>query len=205
MVITNKKAKFAHILLFICFSRFVKMKQAFIMIDIQNDYFEGGANPLVNTGQAAENAKKLLEYFRESKLPIIHIKHLATRPDATFFIPDTHGAEIYQTLQHIDGEKVIVKNYPNSFRNTDLLEYLKGLDVEELVICGMMTHMCVDATVRAAKDFGFNCKLVADACATKDLEIHGNTVKAEDVQLSFLAALNYFYAEVINTESIVHS
>ncbi len=181
------------------------MNKALMIIDIQNDYFENGANPLVNPIQAADQARKLLDYFRENQLPVIHIKHLSTRSDATFFIPDTYGAEIYHTLQPIDGEKVIVKNYPNSFRNTDLLECLKSLDVEELVICGMMTHMCVDATVRAAKDFGFNCKLVADACATKDLEIHGNTVKAEDVQLSFLAALNYFYAEVINTESIVHS
>ena len=179
------------------------MKQAFVMIDIQNDYFEEGANPLVNSVQAAENAKRILEYFRKGKLPIIHVKHLATRPDATFFIPDTHGAEIYHTLQPINGEKVIVKNYPNSFRGTDLLEYLKALEVEELIICGMMTHMCVDATVRAAKDFGFNCKLVADACATKDLEILGKAVKAEDVQLSFLASLNYFYSEVVTTHSIL--
>jgi len=79
-----------------------------------------------------------------------------------------------------------------------------NLKIEELVICGMMTHMCVDATVRAAKDFGFNCKLVADACATKDLEILGMKIKAEQVQLSFLAALNYFYAEVVNADSILN-
>lgn len=181
------------------------MNKALMLIDIQNDYFENGANPLFNPTQAADQTSKLLDYFREQQLPVIHVKHLSTRPDASFFIPDTYGSEIYHTLQPIDGEKVIVKNFPNSFRNTDLLEYLMALKIEELVICGMMTHMCVDATVRAAKDFGFNCKLVADACATKDLEIHGNTVKAEDVQLSFLAALNYFYSEVVNTDSIINS
>lgn len=181
------------------------MNKALMIIDIQNDYFENGANPLVHPIQAADQASKLLDYFRENQLPVINIKHLSTRPDATFFIPDTQGSEIYHTLQPIDGEKVIIKNYPNSFRNTDLLEYLMALKIEELVICGMMTHMCVDATVRAAKDFGFNCKLVADACATKDLEIFGMKIKAEQVQLSFLAALNYFYAEVVNTDSIINS
>ena len=180
------------------------MNKALMLIDIQNDYFENGANPLINASQAADKAKELLHYFREQQLPVIHIKHLSVRPDATFFIPDTQGAEIYHTLQPIDGEKVIVKNYPNSFRNTELLEYLKSLEVDELVICGMMTHMCVDATVRAAKDFGFNCRLVADACATKDLEILGMKIKAEQVQLSFLAALNYFYSEVVNTNSIIN-
>ena len=77
-------------------------------------------------------------------------------------------------------------------------------DITDLVICGMMTHMCVDATTRAAKDFGFNCIVIGDSCATKDLEIHGQKVKAKDVQNSFLAALDYFYAEVITTELFLH-
>lgn len=64
----------------------------------------------------------------------------------------------------------------------------------------MMTHMCIDATTRAAKDLGFNITLIGDACATKDLEIHGERVAARDVHNSFLAALNNTYANVIATE-----
>ena len=93
-------------------------------------------------------------------------------------------------------EMVIVKNFPNSFVGTDLLDRLKEDNVTDLVVCGMMTHMCVDATVRAAKDFGFQIVLIGDACATKDLEIQGQPVKASDVQNSFLAALAYYYATV---------
>ena len=81
-----------------------------------------------------------------------------------------------------------------------LLEYLQSQNITDLVICGMMTHMCVDATVRAAKDFGFNCIVIGDACTTKELEINGQNVKVSEVQKSFLAALNYFYSTVVSTE-----
>jgi nicotinamidase-related amidase len=64
----------------------------------------------------------------------------------------------------------------------------------------MMTHLCVDATTRAAKDFGFTCVVIGDACATKDLEIQGKNVSASESQKSFLAALNYFYSTVKNTQ-----
>ncbi len=119
-------------------------------------------------------------------------------PGSTFFIPGTLGAEIHDNVAPATGEKVIEKNFPNSFRDTDLLDYLRSEGITDLVVCGMMTQMCVDATVRAAKDFGFSCTVIGDACATKDLEIGGRTVSAADVQTAFLAALNYFYATVKN-------
>jgi nicotinamidase-related amidase len=175
------------------------MSTALLIIDIQNDYFENGANPLIRSENACSNAKQLLEKFRENNSVVVHIQHIALRPDATFFLPDTDGCKIHDHVKPIDTERVIVKHYPNSFRETVLLEHFKSNSVSDLVICGMMTHMCVDATVRAAKDLGFNCTLIGDACATKNLEINGTVVKAEDVHNSFLAALNYFYSTVKTT------
>jgi len=176
------------------------MNRALILIDIQNDYFENGTNPLVGSLSASENAAKILQKFRSENLPVIHVQHLTTRPDATFFAPGTAGAEIHHNVKPLPHELVIEKHFPNSFRETGLLVHLKSLGIEELVICGMMTHMCVDATTRAAKDLGFNCTLIADACATKSLEINGKEVTADAVHHSFMAALNYFYAKVMNTE-----
>jgi nicotinamidase-related amidase len=175
------------------------MKTALLIIDIQNDYFEGGTMTLVNADNASKNAKIILEKFRKEYLPIIHIQHIANKPDATFFLPDTFGAEIHKNVKPETDEKVILKHFPNSFRETELLNFLKENDITDLIICGMMTHMCVDATVRAANDIGFNCKLISDACATKDLEINGDKVEAANVQNAFLAALNSTYARVIST------
>lgn len=180
--------------------KYNKMNTALIIIDIQNDYFHGGKAELVNPDKASGNAKLLLEQFRERNLPVIHIQHIANRLNATFFIPNTNGAEIHNDVKPKDTEQIIIKHYPNSFRETNLLEYLKAKNITDLVICGMQTHMCVDATVRAAKDFGFNCIVIGDACATKDLEVNGVKVKSVDVQTSFLAALNYFYSTVMTTE-----
>jgi len=176
------------------------VKKALLLIDIQNDYFKGGASELIGSDIAAENAKKLLLYFRAHHLPIVHIQHLSTRSGATYFIPDTYGAEIHKTVTPLPNEQLIIKSEPNSFSQTALLTYLESLAINELVIAGMMTHMCVDATVRAAKDFGFSITLAGDACATKNLVLHNESIAAASVHLSFLAALNYFYATVLDTD-----
>lgn len=173
---------------------------ALLIIDIQNDYFENGSMRLTGSEQASLNAKLILEKFRTSKLPVIHIQHVALNPNATFFLPNTKGAEININVKPLENEKVIVKHYPNSFRETELLNYLKERHITDLVICGMMTHMCVDATVRAAKDLGFTITLIGDACATRDLEINGEKVNAGEVQKAFLAALNFTYAGIVTTK-----
>lgn len=174
--------------------------KALIIIDIQNDYFEEGKMPLVAPEAAAQNAKKILADFRLKNLPVIIVQHIASRPEGGFFLPNTLGAEIHASVKPLDTEKIVVKHYPNSFRETDLYEYLNKLDINDLVICGMMTHMCIDATTRAAKDLGYNCTVIGDACATCDLEIFGNVTEAKDVHNSFLSALNYFYAKVTTAD-----
>ena len=180
------------------------MKTALLLIDIQNDYFQGGKNPLFGSEQASIKARRVLDKFRSQGQLVIHIQHLSTRPEATFFIPNTDGSKIHDDVKPLANEKVILKNYPNSFRETELLDYLKENNIEHLVIAGMMTHMCIDATTRAAKDFNFTIELLSDACATKDLNIDGISVKAKDVQTSFLAALDYFYADVKTTANYLN-
>lgn len=176
-------------------------KKALIVIDIQNDYFENGAIPLVNPVEASLKAGRIIDHFRAENLPIAHIQHVSADPEAMpIFVEGTKGVEIHENVKPVEGEKVFQKNFPNSFRDTGLLEYLKENDVTEVVITGMMTHMCVDATTRAAFDFGYKCTVIGDACASRDLEINGKTVKADDVHHAFLAALEFFYAEIKNTK-----
>ncbi|TAJ09757.1 cysteine hydrolase [Marinilabiliaceae bacterium JC017] len=181
----------------------MKNFKALVIIDIQNDYFENGANPLEGSQEAVRNAHKLLTYFREQNHLVVYMKHHAIGPGSTFFIPDTPGAEIHTDVMPLKDEPVIIKHFPNSFRKTELLDYLLSQSISDIVFCGMMTHMCVDATVRAAKDFDFNCTLISDACATKALEIQGQKVAAREVQYAFLSALNYYYAEVKTTDEFL--
>lgn len=175
------------------------MKTALLLIDIQNDYFPGGKMELTGSEKAANNAERILARFRQNKDLVIHIRHLSVREDAAFFIPNTPGAEIHECLEPLAEEKIITKHFPNSFIHTELLSILQQQQIEHLVVAGMMTHLCVDATVRAAKDLGFTIELIGDACATKELELNGRKLKAEDVHASFLSALNYFYSNVVTT------
>ncbi len=181
------------------------MNTGLILIDFQNDYFPGGNMELVGIEDATANALELLNEFRKLKLPIIHIQHISARPGSTFFLPETEGVKINQILAPKDDEIVVAKNFPNSFRGTSLLEILQREQTDNLVICGAMSHMCIDATTRAAFDLGFSCTVAEDACATKDLIFKGMTIKASDVHATFMAALSVPYAKVIGTKEIIET
>ena len=172
------------------------MSKALVLIDLQNDYFPGGSMELVGATGAVERAAGLLEAFRGRSLPIFHIQHHAKRAGATFFVPGTPGVEIHAAVRPRDAEPVVVKHFPSAFRETDLQAALRAQGVSELVVAGMMTHMCVDTTVRAAADLGFACTLAQDACATRDLSFGDRKVVAADVQTAYLAALNGSFAGV---------
>ena len=144
----------------------------------------------------------MLRKFRERKLPVIHVRHLSVRPGSTFFIPGTAGAEIHKKVQPEAGETVVEKNFPNSFRNTSLESTLEKQGIKNLVVAGMMTHMCVDASVRQAADLGYKVTLIGNACATRAQSYGGESVPARQVHAAFLAALNGFYAKVINANEL---
>jgi len=179
------------------------MNQGLIIVDVQNDYFTGGSMELVGMDKASINCSKLLNSFRTKQLPIFHIQHIATREGATFFVPNTPGCEIHECVKPRDNEIVLTKHYPNSFRETELNAFFKEAGVEELVICGAMSHMCIDATTRAAFDLGYRCHVVSDACATRDLEFNGQLVKAADVQAAFMSALSVPFAQVSLTDKFL--
>src|SRR5512147_680698 len=125
----------------------IQMKTSLLLIDIQNDYFPGGKMELVDPLEASKKANELLQCFREHGLHHVHIQHVATKPDATFLRPDGHGADIHDSVAHFVGEPLVIKHFPNAFRETNLLELLRAEGTERVIITGMMTHMCVDATV----------------------------------------------------------
>jgi nicotinamidase-related amidase len=179
------------------------MKTALLIIDVQNDYFPNGKMEVNNSLDASLRIKDLINHFRNRSMPVIHIQHISVRPGALFLLPGTAGAEFHDNVKPAEGEKIIVKNYPNSFRKTGLNDYLKENNISKLVIVGMMTHMCVDTTVRAAFDLGYECIVAGDCCATKTLNFNNKEVAAESVQNSFLAALNGVFCRVLKKDEVI--
>ncbi|HEV8272257.1 MAG TPA: cysteine hydrolase family protein [Chitinophagaceae bacterium] len=179
------------------------MKTALVIIDIQNDYFPAGKYELVNSVEASLKAKDLLEHFRQRNLPVAHIRHLSVRPGSTYFIPGTEGAEIHANVQPLQNEKIVTKNFPNGFRETDLHDYLQEQQIEHMVICGMMSHMCIDSTARAGRDLGYRITIAEDACTTKDLFFQKQKIPAQQIHQAFMAGLSYYYAEIKTSLQVI--
>jgi nicotinamidase-related amidase len=178
------------------------MQRALVIVDIQNDYFSGGANPLDGPEGAAANAARLLQSFRDSGEQVVHLQHVWDEPDATFMRPGTPGVEIHDSVTPADGEPVLQKAFPNGFVGTSLEADLRAAGADQVVVCGMMTSMCVDATVRAAADLGFTVTVAHDACATMPLSFGGVDVPAPSVHAAFLAALADGYGSVVPTDDL---
>jgi len=179
------------------------MATGLILVDIQNEYFPGGRMELAGIDQAAAGAKQILGLFRDQGWPLFHVQHLSTQADAPLFTPNTPYVELHNSVKPVTGERVIPKHFPNSFKETLLLQELRAKGVDQVVIVGAMSHMCIDATTRAAYDLGLRCTLIHDACATRDLEFGGQRVPADQVHASFMAALGWWYAELKSAADFV--
>ena len=178
-------------------------KQALILIDIQNDYFPQGKWPLTGVEAAADKAQQVLQAFRQAGDAVIHVRHEFTSEDAPFFTPGSEGAHTHAQVRNENDEPVVLKHFVNAFRQTNLRELLEQRSITDLVVVGSMSHMCIDAVVRAAADYGYNVTVIHDACATRDLEFNGKTIAAAQVHDAYMASLAFAYASVVSADEFL--
>jgi nicotinamidase-related amidase len=177
-------------------------KTALILVDIQNDYFDGGLWPVAQMDRVAANAARLLAAARQRGDLVVHIRHENQIPEVPFFKPGSQGAEIHASVAPVAGEAVLTKHRANSFHGTGMLEMLREAEIEAVTICGAMSQMCIDATARAAGDYGFQVTVAEDACGAKEMEFGGIDVSAEQVHAAFMMPLAMGYAQVVQTDSL---
>jgi nicotinamidase-related amidase len=178
----------------------IMSKRAIIVVDLQNEYLASGKLPLTGIEPALRNAARVIAAARARGESVIHVRHEANKPDSPIFVPGTDAVHIIPAVAPRDDEPVVVKNYPNSFRQTGLKHLLDEQGVTDVTIVGAMSHMCIEATARAAADFGYAVTVVHDACATRDLAFDGDTVPAAHVHAASMAALAFAYAAVPGTD-----
>ena len=171
-----------------------------LIIDAQKEYLSG---PLALSGidAATANIALLLEAARKAKRPVIHIRHLGTI--GGMFDPQGPRGEFISGLEPKADESIIEKRMPNAFNDTGLQHALEKLGPLDLIVCGFMSHSSVSTTVRAAKDYGFRCTLVEDACATRDLPTPDGIIKAADVQRTEMAIMNDNFATLTLTKNLI--
>lgn len=177
-------------------------KRAIVVVDLQNEYWPEGGFPLENISAAAANAARVIAHGRAVGDLVVNVRH-EMPTGAPIFVTGSNGAKIHSSVTPAEGETVITKNFPNSFRETKLKELLDDKGIEEVVVVGAMSHMCVDATVREANDFGYRTITVHDACATRDLDFDGTIVPAANVHAALMAALAFAYGEVVSTDAFL--
>ena len=177
-----------------------QLKRALLVVDLQNDYFPGGLWIVNGVEAAADNAARLLALARASGDLVVHVRHEFTTDDAPFFKPGSVGAQIHPKVQNLQNEHVVVKRFANSYRETDLKKVLDQNNIQQVVICGAMTNNCIDAMTRASNDFGYDCIVIHDACAARNLEFNGIQVPDKFVHAAFMAALQFAYAKTLSTD-----
>ncbi len=176
------------------------MKRALVVVDIQNDYFEGGNCVLHEPQTAAKKAKSLIDFFHDHHEPVIYICHINQGSNQGAFVPDSVGSEIYAEIQPADCDHVFIKHVPDSFEADGFWNYLRQESIQELIVCGMMSHMCIDTTVRSARVKGYEVIVAEDACTTMSLEWDKISYPAETVHAVYMASLSGAFAKVMKTD-----
>jgi len=170
-------------------------RSALVLIDCQNTYREG-VMQLEGVEDALKECQALLARYRDAGRPVIHIQHDAG-PGSPYDTKAQIGA-ITEAVAPRAGEPVVVKAYPSAFEKTDLDELLKARGVEELVLAGFMTHMCVNSTARSAFNHGYKPTIVAAATATRALPTAaGGVIPAQTLHEASLAGLRDLFAVVV--------
>jgi nicotinamidase-related amidase len=167
-----------------------------VVIDAQHEYVDG-ALPLPGVRPALEEIGRLLARARHLMTPVIHVVHHG-QPDG-LFAPGSEGAEVVSPATPAPNEPVLSKRLPNAFGSTDLADRVHALKKPGVILVGFMTHMCVEATARAATDLGLRATLIAAATATRDLSdpLTGQLIPAAEVQRNALAALSDRFAVIV--------
>lgn len=172
------------------------MKRGLVVVDLQNEYLPTGKLPLTGIEAAVANAVRVISHSRDTGIPVFHIRHESDNESAPIFVKGSSGAEIQPAVAPEGHEPVIVKTHINAFRETNLQQQLEGADIRELVVIGAMSHMCIDAVVRAAADMGYPVTVLHDACATLDLTFGDVNVPAAQAHATMMAAFEFGYATV---------
>lgn len=174
------------------------MKRALLVIDVQNEYFTGKM-PVTYPEGSFTNILKAVNEANKSKMPVILIRHGAPHQDAAAFAQGSMGWQIHDEILKREYVRIIDKHLPGSFTDTNLEEFLRGMDIDTIVICGYMTQMCCDTTARQAVHLGFSVEFLSDATGTLDISNYTGKVTAEELHRAILVTQAMRFSKVVSS------
>jgi len=175
------------------------MKRALLVIDVQNEYFTGRL-PVTYPQNSFENILRVIEAAAKSKIDIAVIQHAAPQKDSQTFVKGSKEWELHPRIKEIEYSRLVEKNLPGSFTNTDLEEWLKKEGIDTIAICGYMSQMCCDTTARQGLHLGFSVEFLSDATGTLDISNEGGSITAEELHRAVLVTQAMRFSRVISAE-----
>ncbi len=176
------------------------MNRALLVIDAQNEYFEGGQLPVTHPHDHLANVLRSMDAAREAGVPVVVVQHHFPQPERPFFQKGTPGWELHPEVAGRPRDFHVEKSLPGSFTGTDLEAWLRGREIDTVTVAGYMTHMCCDTTARQAAHRGLKVEFLSDATGTLPLKNSAGEVTAEELHRSTLCAQQMMISEVIDTD-----
>ena len=174
-------------------------RSALIPIDVQQAFdLPASSNPAM-----AANGLRLLDAWRATGLPLIHVRHDSVQPGSplTLGLP---GNALREGFEQQGDEPLVTKSVNAAFIGTDLDLRLRRLGVEQVVLFGLTTDMCVSTTARVAANLGYRTIVVGDATASFDLiDTDGRAISAAELHRAHLATLHAEFATVATTTAVL--
>lgn len=174
------------------------MKRALLVIDVQNEYFTGKL-PVTYPEDSFQNILKAINSANENKIPVILVQHSNLGKDAATFKIGTAEHNIHEKVLKKDFDRIIEKNLPGSFTETELESYLNGNSIDTIVISGYMTQMCCDTTARQAMHLGFNVEFLSDATGTLNISNSAGKISAKELHKATLITQEMRFSKVMTT------
>lgn len=176
------------------------MKRALLVIDAQNEYFEGGLLPITHPHAHLDNVLRVMDAATDARVPVVVVQHAFTQPEIPFFKRGTHGWELHPEVASRPRDHRIEKGLPGSFTGTGLEEWLRARGIDTVTVAGYMTHMCCDTTARQAAHLGLRVEFLGDATGTLAVKNSAGEVNAEELHRSTLCAQQMMISEVLDVD-----
>lgn len=157
------------------------MGKALLVIDLQNDYFPGGAYPLWNAEATLENVEAAIGRAKARGAAVIVVQHVADKSAglSPFFNEGTEGVEVHPRIRAAAPDApVVIKAFADGFVDTTLEEELQKAGATELMVCGMMTQNCVTHTAISKSAEKYDVTILPDCCTTVDEMLHNIALHA---------------------------
>jgi len=174
---------------------------ALVVIDFQKEYFTGRM-PIPDGMKAMENAKKLIKFADDNKMPVFQVQHV-TPAGSAVFAEDGDTVKFQPGMEPRAHDILVKKNTVSVFPSTNLDKQLKEKGIKTIVIAGLMTHACIAGAARDAVPLGFDVVVASDATATRDItRVNGVTVGHKALHNASLAEVEDTFGSVMTTSEI---